>query len=194
MEGPGGYQFVGRTVQMWNTFARGIPWLLRFFDQIRFYPVSAAELLEIREVFPHGGYRLKIDEEQFRIRDYHAFLRSISREVDAFKRRQQAAFDAERERWAKNPWIPPPESDLAPPVSGGLPEGCRAVAAPVTASVWNIAVSPGQRVEVGQKLLILEAMKMEIAVAAPAAGVVEQLDCAPGALVSAGQRLVTLRT
>jgi urea carboxylase len=63
----------------------------------------------------------------------------------------------------------------------------------VTASVWNIAVSPGQRVEAGQKLIVLEAMKMEIAVAAPAAGVVEMLDCAPGALVSAGQRLVTLR-
>ena len=48
-------------------------------------------------------------------------------------------------------------------------------------------------VEAGQKLIVLEAMKMEIAVAAPTAGVVEQLDCAPGALVSAGQRLVTLR-
>ena len=46
MEGPGGYQFVGRTVQMWNHYRqsadfRGKPWLLRFFDQIRFYPVSA---------------------------------------------------------------------------------------------------------------------------------------------------------
>src|ERR1700686_3828232 len=38
MEGPGGYQFVGRTVQMWNSW-KETPWLLRFFDQIRFYPV-----------------------------------------------------------------------------------------------------------------------------------------------------------
>ena len=38
MEGPGGYQFVGRTLQMWNTFHASPPWLLRFFDQIRFYP------------------------------------------------------------------------------------------------------------------------------------------------------------
>ena len=30
------------------------PWLLRFFDQIRFYPVSEAELLELREDFPRG--------------------------------------------------------------------------------------------------------------------------------------------
>jgi len=39
MEGPGGYQFVGRTIQMWNrfrstrSFEPGKPWLLRFFDQ-----------------------------------------------------------------------------------------------------------------------------------------------------------------
>ncbi|MBP6368305.1 MAG: urea carboxylase, partial [Nitrosomonas sp.] len=45
MEGPGGYQFVGRTIPMWNRyrqttdFKEGKPWLLRFFDQIRFYPV-----------------------------------------------------------------------------------------------------------------------------------------------------------
>ena len=46
-KGPGGYQFVGRTCQMWNRFheTRRLPgrarWLLRFFDQIRFYPVGA---------------------------------------------------------------------------------------------------------------------------------------------------------
>src|SRR3989454_8932947 len=74
MEGPGGYQFVGRTLQMWNTFHQSPPWLLRFFDQIRFYEVSAQELLEIREDFPHGGYPLRIEDQPFRLRDYHAFL------------------------------------------------------------------------------------------------------------------------
>jgi urea carboxylase len=59
MEGPGGYQFVGRTLQMWNRYREvaafdGKPWLLRFFDQIRFYPVSADELLRIRRDFPSG--------------------------------------------------------------------------------------------------------------------------------------------
>jgi urea carboxylase len=59
MEGPGGYQFVGRTVQMWNRyrhtvdFRDGKQWLLRFFDQIRFYPVTAAELEQMREDFPY---------------------------------------------------------------------------------------------------------------------------------------------
>ena len=46
MEGPGGYQLFGRTIQVWNThretppFAPGHPWLLRHFDQIRFFEVN----------------------------------------------------------------------------------------------------------------------------------------------------------
>ena len=69
MEGPGGYQFVGRTLQMWNRYRdleafHGKPWLLRFFDQIRFYPVSAEELLKIRRDFPLGRYPLKIEHTE----------------------------------------------------------------------------------------------------------------------------------
>jgi urea carboxylase len=105
MEGPGGYQLFGRTLQMWNTerqtddFTEGKPWLLRFFDQIRFFPVSHDELTEIREDFPLGQYRLRVEPTTFRLRDYHTFLKSIEPDAIACKARQQAAFEAERERW-----------------------------------------------------------------------------------------------
>ncbi len=203
MEGPGGYQFVGRTLQMWNSwkhtaeFEPGTPWLLRFFDQIRFYPVSAEELLDIRAAFPLGRYPLRVEPVEFRLKDYHQFLSSIETQSANFKRRQQAAFEQERERWAAagkedfSAGIEP----LAPSSNGDgeLPEGCQAVPSPITASVWRVAVEPGDRVEAGQALVILEAMKMEIAVAAPSAGVVEKLNCARGGLVSAGQCLVAFR-
>ena len=64
---------------------------------------------------------------------------------------------------------------------------------PVTANVWNIAVEVGERVESGQKLVVLEAMKMEIAVTAPFAGTIEKLNCTRASLVAAGQNLVTIR-
>jgi urea carboxylase len=41
MDSPGGYQLVGRTLPIWNTFGRAgpftaqKPWLLEFFDQVR---------------------------------------------------------------------------------------------------------------------------------------------------------------
>ena len=202
MEGPGGYQFVGRTVQMWNTFRStkefppGTPWLLRFFDQVRFFPVSAAELLEIRDAFPPGKYSLRIEPTEFRLRDYHAFLKSIDADAAEFKARQQQAFEAERERWSAAGQIghvEPPDAFSASHSDLDTPEGCKPVRSPIGASVWTIAVATGQRVEAGQKLLVLEAMKTEIAVVAPSAGTVERLHCAPGSLVSSGQVLLALR-
>ena len=104
MEGPGGYQLFGRTLQMWNDrqigdFTDGKPWLLRFFDQLRFFPVSHEELMDIRRDFPEGRYRLRIEEGVLRAREHHAFLASIREEAAAVKARQAAAFEAERLRW-----------------------------------------------------------------------------------------------
>lgn len=201
MEGPGGYQFVGRTIQMWNTyrstaeFQEGTPWLLRFFDELRFYPVSADELLEIRDAFPRGRYPLRIEPKQFRLREYHEFLRSIRSEAAEFKREQQAAFEAERDRWAaagNAEYMEAPEAPI-PIAEADAPHGCRPVRSPIVASVWNVAVEPGQRVEAGQKLIILEAMKTEIAIAAPHSGIIERLTCAAGAMVLAGQTLLFFR-
>ena len=198
MEGPGGYQFVGRTVQMWNTFRStdafepGIPWLLRMFDQIRFYPISAAELLDARDAFPRGRFPLRIEPAEFKMKSHQEVLASIAAPVDDFRRKQQAAFIAERERWCE--YIEP--VDVPVLLQSGdedVPRGCTGVPSPLTASVWNIAVEQGQRVEAGQRLLVLEAMKMEIAVVAPCNGLVEKLNCASGSLVQAGQHLVMLR-
>jgi urea carboxylase len=201
MEGPGGYQFVGRTVQMWNThrttaaFEPGSPWLLRFFDRIRFHPVSAAELLEMRDAFPHGKYDVAIEPQTFSMRDYRAFLASIAREAREAKQRQQAAFEAERERWAAagQAAFVEPVDDAPPPASGDVPDGCEAVRSPMTANVWHVAVEPGQRVEAGQRILVLEAMKMEVEITAHTEGVVEMVHCARGAMVTAGQNLATVR-
>jgi urea carboxylase len=203
MEGPGGYQFVGRTAQMWNTFrstaefSPGTPWLLRFFDQIRFFPVSAGELLEIRDAFPRGRYSLRIEPTEFRLRDYHTFLKSIEADAAVFKARQVHAFEAERERWAaagQAEYLEPADAPAASNGDSDTPDHCKPVRSPIGASVWTIAVETGQKVKAGQKLLVLEAMKTEIAVVAPSAGIVEKLNCVPGAVVSAGQVLLALRT
>jgi len=204
MEGPGGYQFVGRTCQMWNRFheTADFPgetrWLLRFFDQIRFYPVSEQELLDFRDAFPRGQARLELEETTFRLADYRTFLRDHATSIDAFKQRQQAAFEAERERWAAMP--PPPEpasdsagsSDTAEAGAETLPPGATPVRAEVPGSVWQLLVKPGDRVRAGDRVAVLETMKMETPVAAPADGTILGVHCAPGAQVVPGQLLVTL--
>ena len=203
MEGPGGYQFVGRTVQMWNRyqqtadFQAGKPWLLRFFDQIRFYPMSAPDLLKYRDAFIQGKVKLEIQEETFSLRRYNEFLRSISDETTAFKTKQQAAFEAERDRWAEldlqvetaiEPPAVVPESELA------LPPNSEVVRAHIPANVWQIVVETGDVVEVGDKLVVLEAMKMEIAIVAPVAGTILDVRCTQGQLVAVDQVLFVIQT
>jgi urea carboxylase len=202
MEGPGGYQFVGRTVQMWNTwrttkeFSAGTPWLLRFFDQIRFYPVEADELLGMRDDFLHGKYHPVIEEEKFSLRDYRAFLSRIRYEVNSAKARQQAAFEAERERWKEagldREVEPVADSEAAAPARA-LPAGCRAINSPTHGNVWAVSVKPGDHVSQGQRLIVLESMKMEIAVSAPQGSTVVEILCKPGVQVAAGQSLMFLR-
>jgi len=105
MEGPGGYQFVGRTVQVWNTHARGPhfdrPWLLRNFDQIRWFEVDAEELLEMREEQGRGELAIRTEETTFELEPYRRFLDDNSDSIAAFRTTQQRAFAEERQRWAE---------------------------------------------------------------------------------------------
>ncbi len=197
MEGPGGYQFVGRTIQMWNRWRKTAdfsePWLLRHFDQIQFYPVKAGELLRLRDEFPAGKFKLNIQEGTFSLREYRKFLAGISEEVASFKVRQQKAFDEERERWeltgaADGGAADSPEED-APEPELDMPEGGHAVDAHVAANVWKVSAKAGQEVVEGETLVILEAMKMEMAIGAPVSGTVHSIRCSEGQMVTPGQTI-----
>ena len=64
--------------------------------------------------------------------------------------------------------------------------------APMPATVRQVVVSPGARVQQGDVLLVLEAMKMELPVRAPGDGTVTTVRCRQGELVQAGQELIEL--
>ncbi len=202
MEGPGGYQFVGRTVQMWNrykqtkNFKEGKPWLLRFFDQIRFYEVSADELLTMREDFIHGRFELKVEESTFDLAQYNKFLSDNESDIKTFKDKQQASFEAERQRWIDTgqATYEADEAALGAIEESEIPEGCRAIQSHVPGSVWKICVQEGDTVQKGDVLLIVESMKMEINITAPADGSIEQLLTKEGSPTNKGQNLVILRT
>jgi urea carboxylase len=200
MEGPGGYQFVGRTCQVWNRFHEtadfpaGRPWLLRFFDQIRFYPMGERELLSFRAAFTRGRVKIETETTTFRLADYRRFLDDNHASIESFRAKQRAAFVAERERWAA---LPPPPEEPAESLAAGpeaLPEDALAVRSPVTGSVWEIPAEVGARVSAGDKLVVLETMKMETPIVAPEDGTVVAIYCAPGALIRAGQPLLAIRT
>ena len=86
---------------------------------------------------------------------------------------------------------------MPPPTAAGegeaLPADAVAIRAAITGSVWEIAVAPGAHVAAGERLIVLETMKMETPVVAPVAGTVTTICCARGALVRAGQTLLGVR-
>ncbi len=199
MEGPGGYQFVGRTLQMWNRYREvaafdGKPWLLRFFDQIRFYPVSAEELLRIRRDFPLGRFELNIEHSQLNLADYQAFLRREAPSIDAFRAQQQGAFNAERERWIASGQAHFDSEEVHSEAIEDAPlaAGEHSVDSHIAGNLWQVQVEAGRRVAAGDVLVILESMKMEIPLLAPLPGVVREIRVQPGSAVRAGQRVVVL--
>jgi len=199
MEGPGGYQLFGRTIQMWNSwrstpeFAPGHPWLLRFFDQIRFFPVTAEELLEARAAFPHGAYPLKIEETVFSYADYTKSLSRNKDSIAAFKTTQQAAFEAERQRWKELRLDQvADDADVSEGPREEIPDGHTGVFSEVPGNVWKLTVEEGEQVEIGQTLVVIESMKMEISIAATVRGIVRVLQVKPGQTLRAGDLVCAL--
>ncbi|WP_437890852.1 urea carboxylase [Phytobacter sp. V91] len=197
MDSPGGYQLVGRTLPIWNKFlkneqfAAGEPWLLHFFDQVRFYPVSEEELTALRDDFREGRATVRIEETVFDFPAHLQFLATHAAEIADFRSRQAQAFEAEVELWQQDDQaltveIPEPE------IVDEVDDGALAVTADMNGNIWKVLVEPGDEVSEGQPLVIVEAMKMELAINAPQAGKVKRIACQPGRPVSPGDTLLWL--
>jgi len=136
------------------------------------------QLLELtyEEVDEHGqvsvlcsgrSYALSLEGSEERV---SATLAGLHYEIGLEDERERAAHVAER----------------------GTGKGSGIVNAIMPGIVVELLVRPGQRVERGQALLILSAMKMQNEISAPQAGVVGKIHVAAGQAVSAGAQLVTL--
>lgn len=84
----------------------------------------------------------------------------------------------------------PKPAPAAPKPAGGGGEGT--VTAPMPGTIIDIDVNVGDAVTRGQKLLVLEAMKMENEIVAPHDGTVSEICVQAGALVNAGDAVVIL--
>jgi len=199
MEGPGGYQLVGRTIQTWNpvrstkSFEKGKPWLLNFFDQIQFYPVSADELLKIREDFLRGRYEVEVRETIFDFGEYIKYLELINKETKEFKKHQVDSFNIEKNMWKEkglNEFVSEHKEVEQKEIE--LPEGAIPIRSNMPASVWKILVKQGDKVKKGDVLVVEESMKMEFEQVAPCDGEVVQIYVKETEEVVGGQLLVTI--
>jgi len=200
MEGPGGYQLFGRTLQVWSTwqqrggFSAGKPWLLQFFDRIKFFSVSPEELADARDAFPHGAYQIDVDEGTFSLAAHEAMLEENASAIKTFEETRRGAFEAERQRWREQginaeiieDAFTVDEPDIV------IPDGGFAVEAALPGSVWKVLVEPDQHVDAGEPVVILESMKMELEIVSPRAGVVHDILCKAGQTVEPGQLVLVM--
>jgi len=64
----------------------------------------------------------------------------------------------------------------------------------ITGTVWQLKSQPGDKVEAGDTLIVIESMKMEIPVASPAAGRLKSLLVSIDDVVAEGQVLAIVET
>jgi urea carboxylase len=199
MEGPGGYQLFGRTIPVWNSwrstdvFEPGKPWLLRFFDQIRFFEVSESELLEARAAFPHGSYPIRIEERTFAYGAYRQSLEKDASEVSAFQAIQRKAFEEERARWKDLSEVVAEPSSALPFEDDVLADGHAVVRSEVSGNVWKVLKGEGDPVKAGEPVLIVESMKMEVTICSPSKGTVASLRAKPGQTLALEQVVAVIR-
>ncbi len=205
MEGPGGYQFVGRTIPVWDRWQRRSrppdneshveqPWLLRFFDQIEWYEVTADELLELRDDVEAGRFEFDVTDTVFSVPDYLQMLSSEEEAINEFTSRRDAAFEDERQRWeaagldlVATTQDVPGSDDVAP-----IPDGCVAVTAPVSGVIWTTDVTVDDEVAIGTPIASVEAMKMETVIACQDDGVVTEVRVSPGDSIAAGDVIAVI--
>ena len=99
MESPGGYQLVGRTLPIWNTWQtshafKDAPWLLRNFDKIQFQLVSEKELNKIRDKVLNNKYEFDVKADSFDIKEYNAFVEKVQAETTKFQKKQRESIEA----------------------------------------------------------------------------------------------------
>jgi urea carboxylase len=189
---------------VWNTwrqtaaFTDDKPWLLRFFDQIRFFSVSHDELTDWRRDFPLGRRKIVIEPATFRLKDHRAFLAANATSIADFEARREGAFRAERAAWERDGEFDRVEALSAAPqdtVDASAivaPDGSDLVEAPLGGSLWKMHVVVGAAVAKGEAIAVIEAMKAEVAIHSPAAGVITAVYAREGQPVAPGAALVAL--
>ena len=108
----------------------------------------------------------------------------------------QAMLIDEYDAVAPAPAAAPAAPAAAPAAPAAVPAAALAsgevVKAPMPGNILKINVAPGQKVEEGDVLIVLEAMKMENEIVATKSGTVAQVAVSKGAVVETGAPLVVI--
>lgn len=200
MESPGGYQLVGRTVPIWDKLTLGAhspgnkPWLLNPFDQVEFYPVSEAEIDVFTEEMEAGHFEVEIVDTVFDHEEYLRWVQANSSSIELFLDNQGGEKLEEFNRL-----IQISNAELEAGKSGPIltedekfSEDAEMIYSEYSGRFWKPLVTVGDEVEVGQGLIVVEAMKTEMVVMSTKNGKVVKIFHKNGDMVDAGDLVVVV--
>ncbi|OCL07975.1 pyruvate carboxylase subunit A [Glonium stellatum] len=210
VDSPGGYQMTGRTVPCFDYlgykkgFSLERPWLFQDFDLLTYYQVSEEEMACYLVDFRAGKYTFEWEDVVFDMTTHNQLLEETREEVKIIRAKQAKAqeemLQAEAESLAK--WRKEKEESQ---IDEGTVEKLlddpkiMSIEAPVDANVWKVEVVEGNALKPNQVVVILEAMKLEIAVRTPESLVnrdvrLEKLLVQPGDTIRAGAHIALIRS
>ncbi|EDO14642.1 hypothetical protein Kpol_299p2 [Vanderwaltozyma polyspora DSM 70294] len=194
---PGGYQLVGRTIPIWDTLMLGshsaTPWMLSPFDQIEFFVVSENELDTYVEQFDSGTFEIDVSNILFDNSVYEQWLKENKESIDAHDSKVSGE---ERSRLAtllsevnvdKVTIEEPTKDDL-----NKYDENACLIYSEYCGRFWKSLVNVGDIINVGDGLIVVEAMKTEMTVESQKSGMVKEILHKNGDIVNEGEIVVVL--
>lgn len=198
-ESPGGYQLVGRTIDIWNGTAllhsgeasnaelMEVLCKFRMFDRISFYPVPESQLDQA-----DAEKMVSTEEGVLCLDEYEAWLQENRDAIDNVVQNRKTAFRT-------TPCLqqllqPPPKAAIANEDASKQALGVAGtpVVARLPGRCFKVAVEEGDNVEKGDLLVWVESNKMELSISSPAAGKVVLVGTAQGAMVNPGDVLLVI--
>lgn len=155
---------------------------------------------ELDVVRQRGGWRITRDGETVEVRLVHRdgphFVLEIEeRDGEHVRRRRlRAAGYSDGDR--RQLWVNGSNVDYRrvrqDGAASGAPASAGALSSSIPAVVSEVLVAPGDRVSAGQKLILLESMKMILPIQAPHDGVISAIHCKAGDAVQPGVELIEI--
>ncbi|KFA51832.1 hypothetical protein S40293_04060 [Stachybotrys chartarum IBT 40293] len=204
-ESPGGYQLVGRTVNIWdsdkvpiessavNTYATSDdrrPWLFHGFDRITFYPVSERDL----DTKPYNEL-VHISDGVLVLQEYRDWIEANNDDIAMKVAQQQdaiskAPFLAELGRLYQRK-ASVGVSSITHGTDGQSVSG-QSIKAALPGRCYKLCVQEGETISKGTLLLYIESSKMEVEIRSPVDGICTSICVKSGDIVVADDCLVVI--
>lgn len=132
----------------------------------------------------NGVYHVKVDGKDVVVR--------VSGEAGAVQEVREATSPAATTPTpaVQESLIPPPAAEVRAPEA---PSGVGVVSSEIPGKILKILVNEGSRVSLGDTIVTIESMKMELEIKASKSGVVEKIFVKPGDTINVGDKIALIR-